>query len=58
MTEGQLEQSNGLPHPEIKSVPRLFLGVDAVGLGSPNSAHIGLMALLEVNELDVHKKVQ
>lgn len=47
---------SGFPHPEVESVPRLLLRVDAVGLGSANSPHIGLMALFEVNELDRNRR--
>ncbi len=40
------------PHPDFESVPRLFLRVDAVGLGPADGPDVGLMALLEVDELE------
>jgi len=41
-----------VPHPEVESVPRLFLRVDAVGLGPVHGPDVGLMALFEVDELE------
>lgn len=40
-----------MAHPEVKSVPGLFLRVDAVGLGPADGPDIGLMTLFEVDEL-------
>lgn len=44
------------PHPEVESVPGLFLRVDAVGLGPADGPDVGLMALLEVDELEEDKR--
>ena len=40
-----------MSHPEVESVPWLFLRVDAVGLGPADSPDIGLMALFEIDKL-------
>lgn len=39
-------------HPEVEPVPGLFLRVDAVGFGPADGPDVGLMALLEVDELE------
>lgn len=46
-----------VPHPEVESVPRLFLRVDAVGLGPADSPDVGLMALFEVDELEEDERI-
>lgn len=43
---------NTAPHPEVESVPRLLLRVDAVGLGPAHRPDVGLVALFEVDELE------
>lgn len=48
--------NNTAPHPEVESVPRLFLGVDAVGLGPADSPDVGLVALFEVDELEEDRR--
>lgn len=39
-------------HPEVESVPGLFLRVDAIGLGPADCPDVGLMALFKVDELE------
>lgn len=46
-----------VPHPEVESVPRLLLRVDAVSLSSANSPDVSLMALFEVDELEEDKRI-
>lgn len=46
------------PHPEIESVPRLFLRVDAVGLDPADGPDVGLMALFEVDELEEDRRIR
>lgn len=41
-----------MTHPEVESVPGLFLRVDAVGFGPADGPDVGLMALFEVDELE------
>lgn len=45
-------------NPEVESVPRLFLGVDAVDLGPADGPDIGLMALFEVDKLQTREQQQ
>lgn len=47
---------NTVTHPEVESVPGLFLRVDAVGLGPADSPDVGLMALFEVDELEEDRR--
>lgn len=46
-----------MAHPEVESVPWLFLRVDAVGFGSADCPDVGLVALFEVYELKESKHV-
>lgn len=46
-----------VPHPEVESVPRLLLRVDAVSLSSANSPDVSLMALFEVDELEEDRRI-
>lgn len=39
-------------HPEVESVPGLFLRIDAVGFGPADGPDVGLMALFEIDELE------
>lgn len=43
-------------NPEVESVPRLFLGVDAVDLGPADGPDIGLVALFEVDKLQAREE--
>lgn len=47
-----------LTHPEVESVPRLLLRIDAVDLGPADSPDIGLVALFKVDELQGTKEQQ
>lgn len=55
-TRRRFGTQTGTPHPEVESVPGLLLRVDAVGLGPADGPDVGLVALLEVNELEEERR--
>lgn len=45
-----------MTHPEVESVPGLFLRMDAVDFGPADGPDISLMALLEIDELEEDRR--